>query len=70
MKGKKQIALLMSLCLSIGMLNITLANVKNNNAGVVTKNVQTLSANKKTKAKKVSKKKKGKTGFRQNVPEF
>ena len=42
MKGKKQIALLMSLCLSIGMLNITLANVKNNNAGVVTKNVQTL----------------------------
>ena len=52
MKGKKQIALLMSLCLSIGMLNITLANVKNNNAGVVTKNVQTLSANKKQRLKK------------------
>ena len=41
MKGKKQIALLMSLCLSIGMLNITLANVKNNNAEyIVLKNNQ------------------------------
>lgn len=63
MKGKKQIALLMALCLSIGMLTTTSANVKDNNAGVITKNVQTLSANKKTKTKKVNKKKKGKTGF-------
>mgnify|MGYP000887589090 CR=1 FL=1 len=63
MKGKKQIALLMALCLSIGMLTITSANVKDNNAGVITKNVQTLSANKKTKTKKVNKKKKGKTSM-------